>query len=296
MNVTIPLGSFDWQKNAPDTSNGSAAPSMPRRPHSPCWRRSGRPWGNTPPRCRLAYKATDKEGTTFATVGAGNINVSDTAKQAALEKDGKTGALGKLNRDVTKTQVITKNTTEAFNLFVSTDSIKTVAAIVQKAAGYIDALVSTGKLSPQDAEQAKKVLNVLLSVEDIANFSICGGSSGSQQGFLHILQGLIISPAQAAVKDGGCALMFRGEAALSNLSSEAYTADRELISKAALDVIAADRDAYNKELAGDTPDQTKLELVAQRDAWASDDLRALQFAARSAEGQRDFRRRQRSWR
>ena len=194
-------------------------------------------------------------------MGAGSINVSDTAKQAALEKSGATGPLAKLNRDVTKTQVITKNDVQAFNVFLSTHSIKTVAAIVQKAAGYIDALVSTGRLSAQDAEQAKKVLNVLLSVEDIANFSICGGSSGSQQGFLHILQGLIISPAQAAVKDGGCALMFRGEAALSNLSPEAYTADRESISKAALDVIAADREAYNKELAGGTPDQAKLDSL-----------------------------------
>ena len=93
----------------------------------------GQTLGQYPTKVQVAYKATDKEGTTSATVGQGSINVSDTAKQAALEKSGATGALDKLNRDVTKTQIVTKNTVEAFNVFVSTQSIQTVAAMIGKA-------------------------------------------------------------------------------------------------------------------------------------------------------------------
>ena len=97
---------------------------------------AGQTLGKYPAKFQLAYTATDKEGMAYATVGAGSINVSDTAKQAALETSGATGALAKLNRDVAKTQIITKNTTEAFNIFVSTQSLGTIATLASKAILY----------------------------------------------------------------------------------------------------------------------------------------------------------------
>ena len=64
----------------------------------------GQTLGENPSKFQLGYKATDKQGTTFATVGKGTINVRDTSKQAELEKSGKTGALDLLNRDAARTQ------------------------------------------------------------------------------------------------------------------------------------------------------------------------------------------------
>ena len=164
VNVTIPLGSFDWQKNAPDTSNGAAPVNAPPPAQSMLAQigqglaQAGQYLGQYPTKVQVAYKATDKEGTTYATVGAGNINVSDTAKQAALEKDGKTGALDKLNRDVTKTQVITKNTVEAFNFYFSTQAVSTIASITGKALIYLDDMVSKGLISADNAAKAKELI------------------------------------------------------------------------------------------------------------------------------------------
>ena len=105
---------------------------------------AGQYLGQYPTKVQVAYRATDKEGTTFATVGAGNINVSDTAKQAALEKGGITAALNLLNRDVAHTQIITRNTTDAVNVYVSTEALAYAAKGIPALADY---LKSTGVIS-----------------------------------------------------------------------------------------------------------------------------------------------------
>ena len=221
-NVTIPLGSFGWQQNAPSTGGTPASAGQPANappPPTPSMlaqlgqglAQAGQTLGKYPAKFQLAYTATDKEGITYATVGAGSINVSDTAKQAALESSGATGALAKLNRDVTKTQVITKNTTEAFNIFVSTQSLGTIATLASKAIIYIDDMVSQGKLLPGVGGDAKKVLDYISKYGMPA--TICDGPGGSggatQSGWLFNLRDFIIAPAYADGVGGGCQLYFR---------------------------------------------------------------------------------------
>ena len=138
----------------------------------------GQTLGQYPTKFQLAYKATDKEGITYATVGAGSINVSDTAKQAALEKSGATGPLAKLNRDVTKTQIVTKNTVEAFNFFFSTQAVSTIATIAGKALIYLDDMVSKGLISADSAAKAKELIRRYENGEFSLNFTPCSSSSG----------------------------------------------------------------------------------------------------------------------
>ena len=246
VNVTIPLGSFSWQQPASSANpaasgqSASAAASPPAPPTlsmlvqlSQGLAQAGQYLGQYPTKVQVSYKATDKEGTTFATVGAGNINVSDTAKQAALEKDGKTGALAKLNRDVTKTQIVTKDTVESFNIFVSTQSLQTIATIASKAVALIDEMVSQGKLLPGAGDEAKKVIDFIKKYGLPA--SICneaGGSSGSTNtGFLHNLRDFLISPAYASfdANHAGCQLFFNGKLGYLDVSSPAYQAARQAI-------------------------------------------------------------------
>ena len=75
-NVTIPLGSFDWQKNAP-APGGAPTAVAPPPPPTPSMlaqlgqglAQVGQYLGQYPTKFQLAYKATDKEGITYATVG-----------------------------------------------------------------------------------------------------------------------------------------------------------------------------------------------------------------------------------
>ena len=229
VNVTIPLGSFDWQKNAPGTSNGGAAPVNAPPPAQSMLAQigqglaqAGQYLGQYPTKVQVAYKATDKEGTTYATVGAGNINVSDTAKQAALEKDGKTGALDKLNRDVTKTQVVTKNTVEAFNFYFSTQAVSTIASITGKALIYLDDMVSKGLISADNAAKAKELIRRYENGEFSLRFTPCSSNSGW-------LRELIFPSAYAANGDG-CVLREKGIDGL-------YTADGQHIDQETEDAI-----------------------------------------------------------
>jgi hypothetical protein len=233
VNVTIPLGSFSWQQPAPGPNGGWQTSIEPANPPAPptlsmlaqigqTLGQAGQYLGQYPSKVQVAYKATDKEGTTFATVGAGNINVSDTAKQAALEKDGKTGPLAKLNRDVTKTQIVTKNTVEAFNLYFSTQAVSTIASITGKALIYLDDMVSKGLISADSAAKAKELIRRYENGEFNLNFTPCTSGSGW-------LRELIFPSAYAANGDG-CVLIEKGIGAL-------YTADGQHIDRETEDAI-----------------------------------------------------------
>ena len=213
-NVTIPLGSFGWQQNAPASGGAPTATPPAAPPPSPSMlAQLGQTLGQYPIKFQLAYKATDKEATTFATVGQGNINVSDTAKQAALEKSGATGALDKLNRDVTKTQVITKNTTEAFNVFVSTQSIQTVAAIIGKATDYIEKLLADGKVLNAKDVDLDALQKRGVNLNDLSVCVPASSSGGDQSGFLF---NLFITPAYAGDNPVPCIVRFNGAKGLTN--------------------------------------------------------------------------------
>ena len=125
----------------------------------------GQTLAQNPSKLQLGYKATDKEGITFATVGQGNINVSDTAKQNALEKEGKTALLGNLNRDVTKTQIITINRVDAFNAYISSDAIKTIHDVSATIGQRILELAQYGRILTDPERQNIKKTEVIADME-----------------------------------------------------------------------------------------------------------------------------------
>ena len=148
---------------------------------------------------------------------------------------------------MTKTQIITKNDVQAFNFFVSTESLQTIATLASKAVTFIDELVNQGKLLPGVGDEAKKVLDYISKYGMPA--AICneaGGSAGeTQSGWLHNLRDLLISPAYAATANG-CQLYFNR--ALGNLTvgTPAYEAARQAIVDQAYKVLTPDNVAlYN---------------------------------------------------
>ena len=278
VNVTIPLGSVDWQKPAatPAPNGGWQTTVEPANPPAPpslsMLAQIGQGLGQFsqflsqyPTKVQVAYKATDKEGTTFATVGQGTINVSDTVKQAALEKAGRTGALDKLNRDVTKTQVITKNKVDAFNLYVSTEAIKTVAAITEKAVDYISKLLADGKILNANEVDLNELQKRGVKLGDI---SVCvpadgGGGGGNNSGFLF---NLFITPAYAGDNPVPCIVRFNGAEALSKNGVVMSDTDRKQMAN----------DLANTEWQKVLDDQKALAAVDPADKAAytriSDDL------------------------
>ena len=245
VNVTIPLGSFGWQQARPTATSASPVITrqqagqtgsfaagdggwqtytVPPAPPSPSMlaqiggylnqslNKASQFLGKFPgDKFQLSYKATDKEGTTFATVGQGAITIGDTAKQAALINGGVTGALASINRDLTKTQIVTKNTVEAVNVFVSTDAIKTVIDINKAIGTYIVELIENGKILTEKERQDQKLKDAIMN----GNFSACletnGGGTGGQHGFLF---NLLFTPAYAAYTPASCVVWFLGGNAL----------------------------------------------------------------------------------
>ncbi len=55
-----------------------------------------------------------------------------------MEKSGATGALDLLNRDVARTQIITKNKTDAVNVYVSTEALAYAAKGISALADYLN--------------------------------------------------------------------------------------------------------------------------------------------------------------
>jgi hypothetical protein len=177
-----------------------------------------------PAKVQGSYKATDKEQTTFATVGNGTVNVRDKAKQAALEKDGKTAGLDTLNRDVAHTQVITKNKTDLVNFYASTDSLITVAKVAQKVGSILAEIIEEGRLLTVKERTAKELKEAAAEARargvHLGDVRACingGGSSGGTSGQQGFLFNLLFTPAYAADTAVDCFIRFFGEEKLAEL-------------------------------------------------------------------------------
>ncbi|MFS8057226.1 hypothetical protein QD357_31175, partial [Rhizobium sp. BR 317] len=111
------------------------------------------------------YQLDDVEQSVKATIsgsgGSGNITIRNPDQQAALEQSGQTGTPAQINTDPTQLNVVTKDKHIDLEPYVSVQSVtaalnagKTIAEVL---GDMIDKLVEAGKLSPQDAEAAKKL-------------------------------------------------------------------------------------------------------------------------------------------
>jgi hypothetical protein len=138
--------------------------------------------GKYPATFQLSYKSSDTERRTYATIGAGAINIGDQAKQAALVKSGVTGALASVNRDLTRTHSETTVKVEAVNIFVSTQSLLTLKDVVSKVTDYLILAIEEGKLPSVAEVNKKQILDMLKSAGiDPASISACLGGNGRQK-------------------------------------------------------------------------------------------------------------------
>ena len=120
--------------------------------------------GKYPTTFQLSYKSSDTERWTYATIGAGSINIRDQAKQAGLIKAGVTGMLTSLNRDLTKTHSETTVKVEAVNVFVSTQSLITLKDLTSKIAAYLIVAIEEGKIPTPAEVNKKQILDLLKTV------------------------------------------------------------------------------------------------------------------------------------
>jgi hypothetical protein len=148
-------------------------------------------------------------------VGAGNINIGDQKKQAALIKAGVTGALASVNRDLTKTHSETTVKVETVNVFVSSQSLVTLKDIASKIADYLTVAIQEGKIPTVAEVNKKRILEMLNDLGiDPASITAClgGGSpvAAPQSGSLF---NLLFTPAYASsFKE--CYIRFNGLPAL----------------------------------------------------------------------------------
>ncbi|QND50314.1 hypothetical protein HB780_22570 [Rhizobium lusitanum] len=111
------------------------------------------------------YQLDDVEQSVKATISsggaAGNVTVGNPDQQASLEQSGATRPVGEINSDPALQSVITKDKHIDLEPYVSVQSVtaaldagKTIAQVL---GDVIDKLAAAGKISPQDAEAAKKL-------------------------------------------------------------------------------------------------------------------------------------------
>ncbi len=199
----------------------------------------GQTLAQNPSKLQLGYKATDKEGVTFATVGQGNINVSDLSKQNALEKEGKTVLLGNLNRNVIKTQIITINRVDAFNAYISSDAIKTIHDVSAAIGQRILEIVQYGRVLTDQERQNIKKTEVIADMQSI--HGCLSGTSSGTSGSSTFLFKLLFTPAYAANSARECVVIVYGANALLGT-------DKVVLSDAAVQQLA--QDAADKTVGG----------------------------------------------
>lgn len=151
------------------------------------------------------YEKTDKEGISRATVTEGALTIRDQAKQAELETSGKTQKLSSINRNIDAAQEITKDEREYLGVYVTDTSLKAVRNIAEKAAQYINELVTEGKITSERAKELKKL-------KEAAKDGQLEITCGVNHGWLNKLHNLFFTPAYA--EGDGCIVRFRGASAL----------------------------------------------------------------------------------